>query len=104
MDRIVALKHVLEDEAYSTEEKITARLALENIAANAATGHERESARHFLNTLDVGNSPVDEIPLSDQMLRLLYLVDTEDTPENNERAREMYRWHRAEMSSNEHDG
>jgi hypothetical protein len=91
MDRIVALKHVLEDEAYSTEEKTTARLALEDIAANAPTGHERESARHFLKTLDAANSPVDEIPFSDEMLRLLYLVDATNAPENNERAREMYR-------------
>jgi hypothetical protein len=91
MDRIVALKQVLEKDGYSTEEKTTARLALEDIAANAATGHERESARHFLKTLDAANSPVDEIPLSDEMLRLLYLVDATDTPENNERAREMYR-------------
>jgi hypothetical protein len=91
MDRIGALKHVLETKGYSAEEKTTARLALEDIAANAATGHERESARHFLNTLDDTNSIVDEIPFSDHMLRLLYLVDTTDTAENNERARGMYR-------------
>jgi hypothetical protein len=89
MDRIAALKQVLESERYSVEEKTTARLALEDIAANAATGHERESARHFLKTVDAANSPVDEIPLN--MLRLLYLVDATDTPENNERAHEMYR-------------
>lgn len=92
MDRIEALKHVLQDNGFSEEKKQSARASLQDIATNASTAHERQTASHLLQSLAAKESAVDAIPICDEMLRLLFLgKDTSDTPENNQRAREMYR-------------
>jgi hypothetical protein len=89
LDKIQALAEVSLDEKRSETEKDTAIAALRDLAANAETFHDRSTASRILKSID-GVSDTDS-EISDHLLRLLYLVDAEDTPENNERARRMYR-------------
>jgi hypothetical protein len=89
LDKIQALAEVVRDEKRSETEKVTAIAALRDLAASAETFHERSTASRIMETVD-GVSDRD-FEISDHLLRLLYLVDTEDTPENNELARQMYR-------------
>jgi hypothetical protein len=83
MDRVDGLKLVLQNDGYTQAEKDAARASLEDIYANAITGHEREAARHVLATLAAENSG-DELP-SDDLLRLMYFTNDVNL------AREMWR-------------
>jgi hypothetical protein len=70
MDRIEALKHVLQDKGFSQEEKTSALAALRDVSLNGQTAFERETAGHALKTLDGATDK----PLSQNMLDLLELI------------------------------
>jgi|SRR6266852_1455596 len=90
MDKIQALAEVAGDQTRLQAERDAAIAALKNLAVTAETFYERQSAAHVLKTLNAGE-PTADSEISDHLLRLLYLADASDTPENNKRAREMYR-------------
>ncbi len=71
MERIEALKHVLQDGGYSEAEKTSALEALRDISANAQTAFERETAQAVLKELD---GPAKDEPLDANMIRLLQLT------------------------------
>ena len=86
MDRIEALKHVLQDGGFfSEEEKRSALEALRDIAANGQTAFERETASATLKTID--GTPDSDSEISDHLLRLLYGLNA---TENTEHARELW--------------
>lgn len=71
MDRVTALQKVLADSAYNETEKNSALAALQDIAANAETSHERETASNALKELEVS---VPERPLDSNLRELLDLI------------------------------
>jgi hypothetical protein len=89
LDNIQALAEVVRDEKRSKTDKDIAIAALRDLAAKAETDHDRSNASHILKS--IGALPAEESEIPNDLLRLLYLVDTADTPENNTRARELYR-------------
>jgi hypothetical protein len=89
MDKIQALAEVIRDEKRSQTERDVAIAALRDLAINADSFHDRSTASHILKSID--GIPASESEPSDYMLRLLYLLDTTDTPENNAKARAMYK-------------
>lgn len=99
LDTIEALAEVVRDEKRTKIERDVAIAALRDLETNSETFHDRSTASAVLKSVD--GIPESESQISDHLLRLLYLADTTDTPENNERAREMYREHKSKMSSDE---
>ncbi len=89
VSKIDALAEVVRDEKREQVERDAALAALRDIAATAETGHERQSAAHVLKS--ISGIPESDSEISDYLLRLVYLADASDTPENNSKARELWR-------------
>jgi len=71
MERITALSEIMRDEKRVQIEKDAALAALRDIAANAQTAFERETAQAVLKELD---GPAKDEPLDANMIRLLQLT------------------------------
>jgi hypothetical protein len=71
LDRIEALAEVAQDETGSQEQRDNALAALQDIAANATTAHERETASHVLKTL---SGPATDRAIPENILELLRLM------------------------------
>ena len=92
MERIQTLAEIAGDQTRDRTDKDIAMTALKDISVSASTAHERQTAERVLKSLASGSTD-SKIPCSDEMLRILFLLDRDwriDSDENNALARERY--------------